>query len=295
MKKFFKSFILTLLIVTILFFGSIAYFLIKSHVENPADFISEMQESQDSVSFYLLGVDSRDKGAENTRSDTIMLVNIDFVNSKINLISIPRDTYASIEGHGKQKINHSYNFGGAELTVQTLNNLLGKDIQNYMTMDYEFVESVVDIVGGVDVDVPIDMDYEDTWADPPLKIHLKAGPQTLNGSDSIGFLRFRKGYANQDLGRVEAQQQFVGSFLQKLKEPRTLLSAPALFSAYDKYTDSNLPFSTIVKIGLNLKNIDQESISTATLPGSAGYMKKISYFFMDENAKDDLFNQMNIK
>lgn len=297
MKRFFKSLFLTLFILVILFFGSVIYFLVKSHIENPSDFINELKSHDKNITFLLMGVDSLNKNKEeSTRSDTMMIANINLESGNVNIISVPRDTYAKIEGYkSKQKLNHSYKYGGAELTLSTINNLLGTNIKNYIKVNYDFVKAVVDTVGGIDVDVPIDMDYEDTWADPPLIIHIKKGPQTLNGENAIGFLRFRHGYAMQDLDRVKAQQQFVSAFMQKLKEPQTIIKAPLLFKAYDKYTESNIPFSKIVKIGLNVGKFSSDKIHTDTLPGEAGYKNKISYYFLNEKKTDELLKDIGLK
>lgn len=296
MGRFFKAFFTTFLVIVLLFVGAISFFVLKNHIENPQDFFSEINNGSKNVSFLLLGVDSLDSNTDsNTRSDTIMVVNMNLESGDVNLISIPRDTYASIDGYGKQKINHSYNYGGPELTLKTVNNLLGTNLEHYVTLSYGFVGDVVDIVGGVDVDVPMDMDYEDEWADPPLKIHLKAGEQTLDGDKAMQFLRFRKGYADQDLSRVQAQQQFVSSFLDKLKSPMTVLKAPALLRSYDRNTKTNLPFSQVVKIGLNVGKLSKESINAQTLAGSPGYKNKISYFFIDEDATGTLLREVGLK
>ena len=296
MKKFFKAFIITLLLVLVLFFGTILFLLLKNHVSDPGEFFDELSNNDSNLTFLLLGVDSlKANEAENTRSDTMMIVNMDMNTGKTNIVSIPRDTYTSIEGYKKQKINHAYNYGGAELSLKTVNNLLGTNIEYYMTIDYKFVEQIVDTIGGVEVDVPMDMQYEDPWADPPLKIDIKAGNQTLNGSEAIQFLRFRKGYADADLSRAKAQQQFVSAFLQKLKQPQSLIKAPVMMVSYDKYTISNIPFAKMVKSGMNIRNFSSENINMTTLPGSPAYKNKVSYFFIDEKATDSLLRQLGLK
>ncbi|WBW49210.1 LCP family protein [Peptoniphilus equinus] len=300
MGRFFKAFFATLFILIILFIGSIGFFILKNHIENPSDFFNEiLNDSSGRETFLLIGVDSKDRNSTETlngiRSDTIMVVSMDTHTGQTSMVSVPRDTYAAIEGHGKQKINHAYHFGGPELTLQTVNNALGTDIRYYVVMDYEFVKKVTDIVGGVNVDVPIDMEYNDEYSDPPLHINLKKGPQNLNGDEAIQFLRFRKGYANQDLGRVEAQQQFAGAFLDRLKEPKTLLKAPLLLQAYEQYTNTDLPFSSVVKIGKNVGSFSLDNISTSTLPGVPGYRNKISYFFLNDDDTDALLRELHIK
>ena len=244
----------------------------------------------------MLGVDSLDsKKADNARSDTIMVVNVDGKSKKVNIISIPRDTYTKIKGYKKTKINHSFKYGGSELTLDTVNNLLGTDIKYYVTVDYRFVEDVVDKIGGVTVDVPLDMKYEDPTADPPLTIDIKEGTQTLNGYDAIGFLRYRKGYKDADLGRVKAQQQFMSALLSKMKEPKTLLKAPFLIGSYVNYSENNIPVKKLIKVAANMRSIGTEDITTNTLPGTPKYMGGVSYFVPNENKIQVMLVEYNFK
>ena len=244
----------------------------------------------------MLGVDSLDaKKADNARSDTIMVVNLDGKTGKVNIISIPRDTYTKIKGYKKTKINHSFKFGGSELTLDTVNKLLGTDIKYYVTVDYRFVEDVVNKIGGVEVDVPIDMKYKDPTADPPLTIDIKAGRQNLMGYDAIGFLRFRKGYKNADLGRVKAQQQFMSAILSKMKDPKTLVKAPLLLSSYVSYTENNIPVKKLIKIAAKMRHVTSEDIVTNTLPGAPKYMGGVSYFIPNENKIQVMLLENNFK
>ncbi|MDU1043958.1 LCP family protein [Peptoniphilus rhinitidis] len=292
MKTFFKSFLTTILVIIILaLIGFAGYFYFLN--DNEEDKIDDGKEN---LQFLMLGVDSLDsRKADNARSDTIMVVNVDCKSGKVNIISIPRDTYSSIKGYKKTKINHSFKYGGSELTLDTVNNLLGTDIKYYVTVDYRFVEDVVDKIGGVTVDVPLDMNYEDPTADPPLKIDIKEGTQTLKGNDAIGFLRYRKGYPDADLGRVKAQQQFMSSLLSKMKEPKTLLKAPLLMSSYVNYSENNIPTKKLAKIAIKMRDITSEDIVTNTLPGIPKYMGGVSYFVPDDNKIQVMLLENNFK
>lgn len=292
MKTFFKSFFTTIIVIIILALAAFAgyFYFLGDEDENKS-----YQEGED-LQFLMLGVDSLDaKKADNARSDTIMVVNVDGKTGKVNIISIPRDTYTKIKGYKKTKINHSFKYGGSELTLDTVNNLLGTDIKYYVTVDYRFVEDVVDKIGGVDVDVPIDMKYEDPTADPPLTIDIKQGRQTLKGYDAIGFLRFRKGYKDADLGRVKAQQQFMSAILSKMKEPKTLVRAPLLLGSYINYTENNIPVKKLVKIAAKMRNITSEDINTNTLPGTPKYIGGVSYFIPNENKIQVMLLEYNFK
>lgn len=292
MKTFLKSFFTTILVIIILALAAFAgyFYFLGDEDENKS-----YQEGED-LQFLMLGVDSLDaKNANNARSDTIMVVNVDGKTGKVNIISIPRDTYTNIKGYKKTKINHSFKYGGSELTLDTVNNLLGTDIKYYVTVDYRFVEDVVDKIGGVEVDVPIDMKYEDPTADPPLTIDIKQGRQTLKGYDAIGFLRFRKGYKDADLGRVKAQQQFMSAILSKMKDPKTLVKSPLLLGSYINYTENNIPVRKLVKIAAKMRNITSEDINTNTLPGTPKYIGGVSYFIPNENKIKVMLLEYNFK
>lgn len=283
MKSFFKAFFSTILVIVILGLGLVAAYF---HFFDEKD-TEKLNVNGDGLQFLLLGVDSLDsRNADNARSDTIMIINVNPKDSSVNIISIPRDTYAAISGYKNQKINHSYKYGGTELTLDTVNNLLGTNIKHYITIDYRFVESVVDDLGGITVDVPIDMKYEDPTADPPLHIDINKGTQTLNGNDAVGFLRFRKGYANADLGRVQAQQQFMGALFSKVKDPKIILSTPKLLSSYVNYSENNMSTKELLKLAFSMKNMTREGITTNTLPGYPKYKGGVSYYIMDENEAD---------
>lgn len=292
MKTFLKSFFTTILVIIILALAAFAgyFYFLGDEDENKS-----YQEGED-LQFLMLGVDSLDaKNANNARSDTIMVVNVDGKTGKVNIISIPRDTYTNIKGYKKTKINHSFKYGGSELTLDTVNNLLGTDIKYYVTVDYRFVEDVVDKIGGVEVDVPIDMKYEDPTADPPLTIDIKQGRQNLKGYDAIGFLRFRKGYKDADLGRVKAQQQFMSAILSKMKDPKTLVKAPLLLGSYINYSENNIPVKKLVKIAAKMRNITSEDINTNTLPGTPKYIGGVSYFIPNENKIKVMLLEYNFK
>ena len=113
----------------------------------------------------VLGVDGREKDDDPGRSDTLFVVMFDPKSKNVSLLSIPRDTRVRIPGHGWDKINHAYAFGGHKLTQQTTEELLGIQVNNYVMVDFSGFESLVDAIGGIDIDVEKDMYYYDDWDD----------------------------------------------------------------------------------------------------------------------------------
>ena len=295
MKSFFRGFFLTLLIV---FIGGVALHFYTSMGDDSEakTWISDLKNSNEKFQVLLIGVDSLDsKKAKNTRSDVMMVLDIDGEKKTASLISLPRDSRVKIEDHGKTKLNHAYAYGKADLALKTVNENFDLNIPYYIVVDYAFVKDVVNIVDGIDVNVPMDMDYEDPSADPPLSIHLKEGHQHLNGDQAMQFLRFRKGYKNADLDRVKAQQAFMAAFIDKVKSSKGILHAPSLLVSYIDNTTSNMPLSKVSRMGLTMLSVGQENLQTATIPGTADMIGGLSYYVVDFDGTDQLFRKMNIK
>lgn len=295
MKSFFRGFFLTLFIV---FVGVVAlnFYTNMGDDTEAKTWISDLKNSNEKFQVLLIGVDSlNSKKTKNTRSDVMMVLDVDGEKRSASLISLPRDSRVKIEDHGKTKLNHAYAYGKADLALETVNKNFDLDIPYYIVVDYAFVKDVVDIVGGIDVYVPMKMDYEDPSADPPLSIHLKKGHQHLNGDQAMQFLRFRKGYKNADLDRVKAQQAFMSAFVQKVKSSKGVLHAPSLLVSYMDNTTSNMPLSKVSRMGLTMISIGEDNLQTATIPGTADMIGGLSYYIVDFGATDQLFYKMNVK
>lgn len=296
MKSFFKGFFITLLIVGLLFLGGF-FFLQQKEGNEAKEWFTQFNEGADKYQILLIGIDALNgKSADNTRSDVMMILDVDNVKKSIRLVSVPRDTRTKIEGHrGHTKINHAYAYGGSELSLKTVNETLGLNIPYYMVIDYGLVKEMVDIIGGVEVEVPMDMDYEDPSSDPPLSIHLKQGRQVLDGDQALQFLRFRKGYKNADLDRVKAQQSFMNALMDRLKSKKTILHGPQLLVSYMDHSQSNMPLPKVSRLGLNIMNIGKENLTTFTLPGQPDTIDEISYYVIDEEQTNRFLLDLGIK
>lgn len=300
-KKFFKTFFISIAIFSVVWSGFIYKTVIKAESEVPGaegeykeNFLDRLFDGQDHITFLVLGVDSKDVNEnDQTRSDTMMLCRADKVTGEISILSIPRDTKARIRGRqNEEKINHAHAYGGAELSVKAVKDLLGIDLEYYVTVDYKLVENYVDLIGGVDVYVPMDMQYSDPVAEPPLYINLSEGQQTLNGDESLQFLRFRKGYADQDLGRIKSQQQFVESAIEKTLRPENIVNIPQIIkSSYDNI-NTNIPLDLITKFVMKANTFNVQGIQMATLPGDGSYINGVSYFLLDEEESSKMLETM---
>lgn len=230
-------------------------------------------------------------GLENSRTDTIMVVSYDMENKVADLISIPRDTYSPRDVYDSpdlKKINAIYSQEGIENLVLAVEELLGIPLEKYVIINYEAAISCVDLLGGVEVNVPFHMIYTDPYDDPPLYIDIPEGTQLLDGEQSLKFLRYRKGYSNQDLGRIEAQQQFIKSALKKALGPKL----PALINEAYSYMETNIKITDILSLTDDIIGFSIENIKINTLPGSETPLEGLSFYIPEEDAIKNLVNTM---
>jgi LCP family protein required for cell wall assembly len=155
--------------------------------------------------------------APGKRTDSIIVVHVPAGDGKPALISLPRDSYVPIPGHGRNKLNAAYALGGPKLLVQTIEAVTDVRIDGYVEIGFGGFSSVVDSLSGVDICVARPM------KDPLAGINLKAGCQTLNGSKALGYVRARYSDPLGDIGRVQRQRQFLGAIMHKALSPSTVL------------------------------------------------------------------------
>ncbi|MEO3946144.1 LCP family protein [Gorillibacterium sp. CAU 1737] len=221
---------------------------------------------KDRVNILLLGGDSRGKtNGEIPRSDSIMIASIDPVTKKAALFSILRDTYVKIPDHGMDRINAALAYGGPNLAVETVSDFTGLQIQYYVYTDFQGFMSLVDAIGGIDIDVEKDMDYVDAWDGHEFDIHLKKGFQHLDGKTALQYVRFRHD-ATSDFTRTERQRKFMTAVAQKMQSTTNLLKLPKIVSAMDPYIETNLSVNDMLRLGTLGYKIMAGTIASQQLP-----------------------------
>lgn len=221
-------------------------------------------------------------GLEKTRTDTIIVASYDTEKNTADLISIPRDTYFPRSGNERpdsKKLNAVYAAEGIEGLLETVQNILSIPIEKYVIFDYEGVIACVDIMGGVEVNVPFHMVYNDPYDDPPLNIDISEGHQLLNGGQSLKFLRFRKGYDNQDLGRIDAQQQFIKSAVKKALS----LKLPAILKEAYSNVETNISLTQLLSLASNVVGFSTDNIKLNVLPGIETPLEGLSFFIPEDD------------
>ena len=229
---------------------------------------------------------------EGTRTDTMMLLHLNTNTGEANLMSLPRDTYTSAN-MSVPKLNGIYGLsGGGEEGMDDLldyvQQCIGYRPDGYILVDLDCFESLVNIMGGVRFDVPMDMTYEDPAQD--LYIDLKAGEQKLNGKEAMWVVRYRSGYALADLQRVQVQRAFVNAAIDQWSSPTKIFRYPAAAMLLASNTTTDLSLRNLVWIGKAALTADN-GMQMETLPGEAAMISGGSYYVIWPESTATLINE----
>ncbi|MBE9156800.1 LCP family protein [Nodosilinea sp. LEGE 06152] len=198
------------------------------------------------------------------RTDTLLLVRVDAEAGTLNVMSIPRDTRVQIPGFGLDKINQANVLGGPELVAQTLGYNLGNiQIDRFVRINTAAFREMVDLVGGIEVNVPTRMEYTDRTQG--LYIDLYPGWQTLNGDQAEQFARYRKD--SGDIGRVQRQQMLLKALRERLTNPTVIPKLPQAIRVLQRYVDTNLTLEEMLAIANFGLEIESDQLQMVMLPG----------------------------
>jgi LCP family protein required for cell wall assembly len=220
----------------------------------------------------------------------MMLVSIDPELKKIALVSVPRDTRVIIKDN-QDKINAANYYGGPELAVQCVEQLMDINIDNYVEMDFKGFQKIVDLMGGVTYNVPQRM-YK-----PSEDIDLYAGVQKLNGEQALGLVRFR-GYVMGDIQRTAQQQDFLKAMAKEMMQPKSIIKLPKIAAELNKYIDTDLTVADMVQLASWAPKFKTDDIIAQTLPGSFYDVRDsygnslISYWLADTDKVEGLLDTM---
>ena len=275
---------------------------VVGHDENTKKNLSE-------IKVLILGV-STDLDSQLT--DTIMVASYNPNTQKANLLSIPRDSYTgknTAKATASLKINALYNIEKTpEKTLKAVNEITGLDIKYYVVVKTEALIQLVDAIGGVEFNVPIDMKYDDPTQD--LHIDLKAGTQKLDGEKAEQVLRFRHSnpdkitgqmstypseYGNDDFGRMRTQRDFISALLKQTLKPGNIFKLGEILEIAHKNVETNLELSYIKDYIPYAVEFNTDNLQTATLPGTTPDMKdtnNVSIFVINKKLSTELIQSM---
>lgn len=252
--------------------------LLDKPVEKTVD--DGLLTARDKATIMIMGVDERDDDVG--RSDTLMIASIDPKKNQASLLSVPRDTRVKIKGHGFDKINAAYAYGHERLSQDTVEGLLGLNIDHYIIINTKSFAKIIDALGGIDIDVPKRMYYEDPWDDDGgLLIDFRPGMQHMDGAKAITYVRYRD--EEGDLGRIRRQQDFVRACIDKLVSPAVIPKLPSIIHEIMDSIKTDLSFRQLLEFAGTLKESKRNGLKTDMVPGRPLYINDISYWIPDLN------------
>jgi LCP family protein required for cell wall assembly len=227
-----------------------------------------------------------------SRSDTMMVMGIDLNTAKITAVSIPRDSKVTAADGVTDKFNSVIVRGGPQLVMDTLNNLFGVRPDYYVILKPDAVRSIVDELGGVDVEAIDDMNYDDSWGQ--LHIHIPKGKSHLNGEGAEGFVRFRKTTGHRshpgvnleegDLRRGARQQQLIHAMVESAKSPSNLLHIERIINTGFRQIETNMSQTQLLALGSFFQEAGGAQIEGGALPGEDSPPgSPVYYWLLDQN------------
>ena len=288
----------------IIIFISLVAFLISNinekqnkHIDITKNKKIEKIEEQKSINIALFGLDRRTK-EEKSRADSIMIANVDFENKTVNVVSVLRDTLVDIKGHGKEKINHSYAYGGSKLALNTLNSNFDLDLKNYVSVDFFSLAKVIDLAGGVEINLK---DYEASQINKNLseinsieKLKNKTdylegmGVKNLNGRQAVAYCRIRK-EGNGDYERTQRQRNVLKSIINKYDKLDQNKKSKVNMEIIGNVS-TNIPIEDIKYIQRKIQNEKNYKINQYMIPFEGSFKTKTvnGMWVIDANMKENI-------
>lgn len=286
-----------ILIVVFILSGMVGAFFANALIDNKSDYKENEQKgllvARDKATVMIMGVDERadDVG----RSDTLMIATLDPEKNQAAILSVPRDTRVKISGHGFDKINAAYAYGGRQLTQKTIENLLNTHIDHYIKINIHGFTKIIDALGGIDIDVEKRMYYEDPWDDDGgLYIDLQPGMQHMDGKTAITYVRYRD--EEGDIGRIKRQQNFMKAVMDKLVSPTIIPKLPSIVSAVSDSVETDMSVSEILSFIGTLQEAKNNGLKSDMIPGKPVYIEDVSYWVPDiKKTRQILANTLGVE
>ena len=309
MKKSTKIIIFSVLAIVLfaIGFGAIYFYntvggikkidISSSNIEESID--DSVKGNNDVINIALFGVDRRE--GDTGRSDATMFVTIDKKHNKLKLTSIMRDSYVSIDGHGMDKLNHAFAFGGGALSIKTINQNFGLNIKDYVAVDFGELASIIDALGGVDIDVK-KSEFNETnkyiqdvakETKKPGKSLSAPGMQHLDGVQAVGYCRIR--YNDNDFARTDRQRDVLVAMFNTVKST-SATKLPGIIKELSPYLETSLSATTMLDLGTGVLksgvgNIQQQILPIEGLDNCKGGVASNGTFYFKFD-KDSLKNRM---
>ena len=223
------------------------------------------------------------------RADAILLVSMENATGKVRMLNIPRDTWVTMaQDRGETRLSNVYAVGGAPLMVRTINQMFDISIHQYVVIDLDTFARIVDALGGVDVYIAHDMDYDDP--ESGLSIHMRTGYQNLDGRAAENYLRYRSDELG-DVGRTQRQQRFIKAFYAKLLRMDTLPKVPEIADILKRDVTTSAELFDSIHIGNVIRKLSTDPPRTIMLPGAVS-RDDDTVWIMDRAATDEVIQEL---
>lgn len=282
-----------------------AFTILNFNKDNDTNFTKPTEESYDNrqivrkiykdgsypkyINLLIMGLDESED-----RSDGIVLINFHPRDSKINVFSIARDTMVKLNNDKIAKINALIGIGGEMKIVEKVEEITEMPIHYYLTINFGGFREIIDLLDGVEIDVPFDMKYNDPYQN--LYIRINKGKQTLDGEKAEQYLRYRKGnnkgegYIDGDMGRIKAQQQFINEFINQKLKIKYLPKISDTFFIIKNNVTTNIEIGDFNYYLSAIKNIKTDKVEFFTLPGKDEYIDNQYYYIHDKEKTKEIIN-----
>ncbi|WP_133015243.1 LCP family protein [Clostridium cuniculi] len=228
------------------------------------------QYSNSIINIALFGVDAVD--GEAGRSDSIMIATIDTVHKKLKLTSIMRDSYVAIDGHGNDKLNHAYAFGGPQLAIKTLNENFDLNIEDFAAVNFETLPKIIDKIGGIELDIDADeLEYVNGYiahlnningtSEPAIE---STGVQHVSGTQALAYCRIRY-TSGGDYKRTERHREVLTEIFKKI-ETMPVTSYPSLLLDILPMVNTSLTYNEILDLGTEVLKLGDSSMELERFP-----------------------------
>lgn len=280
-------------------FGSVVSRLNDSNIitDNLRAVLADSDVAREPFYMLLLGTDGR-PGETSYRTDSIILARIDPVGKQVTLISVPRDTKVEYKG-STMKINAVFTYGaaddgsGSEEMVQAVNDLCGVEISEYAEINFDGLKTLVDAVGGIDINVPEGDEVDDSKAGP---VKIEAGEQHMDGTAALTFCRARHQFADGDYTRMRHQRMVLGALANKILNNMDVSTIPALMESLADMVHTSLTVQDIVSLVNAMHGMDVDDMYSANIPSWAGedtYIDGQSYVFVYEDKLREMMERVD--
>lgn len=299
-----KIFFIIVAIILIIFLGIFMYRFSKNGFSMQG-FLSTLFGQNEETLANLDTLDFLLIGESGNMTDSIMACRYDPKTQKAYMLSIPRDTFignSEANATTSDKINCVYNIKKDPMnTVKAVNKVTGLNLKYYVFVDTKALTEIVDAIGGVEFDVPIDMEYDDTSKDNTLHINLKKGTQKIDGNKAEQLLRFRhnndgssypKEYGDNDLGRMHTQRDFIKATLNQTIRANNIFKLNELLDIVNKHVKTNLSVSLIKDYIPYAVNFDTENLQSDMLPNESKKINEIWFVKVIDSEAEKLVNDM---